>query len=77
MHLKAHKVMQQGCFSHHCSLATSMTNIESKLFTDILFYLFARIHQVRILVFDNYQTCLVPLTVVNCSGRETRPLVSY
>ena len=26
MHLKAHKVMQQGCFFFHYSLATSMTN---------------------------------------------------
>ena len=36
--------------------------IESIFSTDLLFYTYVGIHQVRIVVFDNYQTCPVPLT---------------
>ena len=56
--------MQQGCFFFHYSLATSMTNWV-KIFTDLLFYAYVGIHQVRILVFDNYQRCPVPLNLQN------------
>ena len=59
--LKAHIFAQQGCFFFHYSLATSMTNWV-KMSTDLLFYaLYVEVH-VRILVFDNYQRCQVPLS---------------
>ena len=32
-----------------------------KIFTGLWFYAYVWKHQVRILVFDNYQTCSVPL----------------
>ena len=54
--LKAHKVMQQGCFFFRYYLATSTTNL-AQIFTGLLFYAFVGIHQVRLLVFDTYQTC--------------------
>ena len=47
------------CFFHY-SLATSMTNWV-QIFTGLLFYAYVGIHQVRILAFDNYQMCPVPL----------------
>ena len=54
-HLKAHKFVQQGCFSFLILL--------QPIFTDLLFYAFyVEIHQVRILVFDNYRRCPVSLT---------------
>ena len=37
LHLKAHKVIQQGCFFFHYSLANSMTSW-AKMFTELLFY---------------------------------------
>ena len=42
------------------SLAKSMQNL-ARIFTGLLFYAYVGIHQVRILVFDNCQICLVPL----------------
>ena len=36
-----------------------MTNW-AQIFTGLLFYAYDGIHQVRRLVFDNYQTCTVP-----------------
>ena len=60
MHLKAHKVVQQGCFFFHSSLST---HDQSSLNTDLLFYALC-IHQVKILVFGNYQTCPVPTSVL-------------
>ena len=62
MHLKANKVMQQGSFFCHCSLATAMTNVV-QIFTDLLCFAYDGIHQVRKLVFDNYQTCPMPSSV--------------
>ena len=56
MHLKAPKFVQQGCFFFHYSLETLITNCV-KIFTGLLFYAcYIGIHQVRILVFDNYQS---------------------
>ena len=49
------------------STATSMTN-RVPIFTDLLTYAYAKIHQVRTLVFDNYQRCPVPLTVESKFG---------
>ena len=60
MHLKTHKFVQQQCFLFHYFLATSMTNWV-KMFTDLLFYLYVEINQLRTLVFDNNQTSPVPL----------------
>ena len=40
-----------------------MTNL-AKIFTGLLFYAYVGIHQVRRLVFDNYQTCTFPFS--NC-----------
>ena len=54
----------RSVFYFHNSLATPMTNWV-QIFTDFLFYEFVGIHQVRILVFDNYQMCPVPLTVTS------------
>ena len=56
--------MQQGCVFFRYSLATSITNYV-KIFTDLLFYAYVGIHQVRIMVFDNFQTCPVPLIQKN------------
>ena len=57
MHPKAHKVMQKVFFFFffHYSFANSMTNWVNIL-TGLLFNAYVRIHQVRTLVFDNYQT---------------------
>ena len=52
MHLKAHKVMQQGCVFFHYSLATLMRNC-TKISPNLLFYV--GIQRVRILLFGNYQ----------------------
>ena len=60
-HQKAHNFVWQGCFFFHYYLATSMTDWD-KIFTGLLFYAYIEIHQVRRLVFDNYQTCTFPLT---------------
>ena len=67
--MKAHKFVQQGCcFSHHF-LATSMTNLHvAQIFTGLLFFAYVGIHQVRRLVFDNYQTCTFPLKAVDTIG---------
>ena len=62
MHLKAHKLVQQWCFFRY-SLATSMAH-RVKIFTDLLFYAYVGLPQVRILVFDNYQKCPVPLSLI-------------
>ena len=59
-YLKAETFVQQGCFFFHHFLATSMTN-RAQLFTDLVLYADVGIHQVRRLVFDNYQTFPVPL----------------
>ena len=56
-HLKAHEFIQQGCvFFTQYSLATSITN-RAQIFTGLLFNADVGIHQVRILVFDNYKRC--------------------
>ena len=56
------QICQQGCFFFHHFLATSMTNV-AQIFTGLLIYAYVGIHQVRRLVFDNYQTCSVPLKI--------------
>ena len=61
--LKAHKFVQQGCFFFRCSLATSMTN----WVTDLLFYAYFGINQVRIVVFDNY----------HLKARQSTPTFEY
>ena len=48
--------MQQGCSFFHHSLAISMTKW-AKIFTGLFCYANVGIHQVRVLVFDKYQTC--------------------
>ena len=64
--MKAHKFVHQGgfffsLFSFKCDDKLSY----KKKFTDLLFYayMYVGIHQVRTLVFDNYQRCPVPLNV--------------
>ena len=54
------QLVRQGCFFFHFSLPTLTTNW-AQIFTGLLFYEYVEIHQVRRLVFDNYQTCLVLL----------------
>ena len=47
MHLKAHKVMQQGRFFFHYSLATfTLTTNWAKNITSLLLYAYVEIHQV-------------------------------
>ena len=60
-HLKA-PILQQGCFFFYYSLAPSFTNWV-KSFTDLLLFAYVGIHQVKILVFDNYYRCPMPLKV--------------
>ena len=50
----------KGVFFFHYYLATLKTNWV-KMFTDLLLCPYFGIHQVRRLVFDNYQRCPVPL----------------
>ena len=56
MHLKAQNLCDNGIFFFHCSLTTSMTNW-AKTFKGLLFCAYVEIHQVRRMVFDNYQQC--------------------
>ena len=64
--LKAHKFVQQRRFLFHYSRTFSTTDWV-QIFTDLLFYAYVGIHKVRVLVFDNYQRCPVPLnTYSNC-----------
>ena len=65
IHLNAHKVLQHKHVFFHCSLATLMTNW-AQMSTVLLCYAYVGRHQVRILVFDNYQTCPVPLNGLWC-----------
>ena len=46
-----------------------MTNW-AQIFTGLLFYAYVEIHQVRILVFDNYKTCPVPLKPMTFNALE-------
>ena len=55
--MKALKFVFFFCYS----FATLMTNC-AQIFTELLFYGYVRIHQVRILIFNNYQMYPVPLT---------------
>ena len=64
MHLKAHNLCDKGVFVLHYSLATRTTNIEPK-FSQVSCFMHMLIHKVRRLVFENYQTCTMPLTVIN------------
>ncbi len=59
-HLKAHRFVQQGCFSFFIFLQLWWP-IEPKFLQICYFNAYVGIRQVRILVFDNYQTCPVPL----------------
>ena len=52
-------------------LATSMLKFWAQMFTAVLFYAYVGIHQVRILVFDNYQTCLVNFTTFIASNHTS------
>ena len=54
-HLKAYNFARQGCLFSHYSLQTLTSKIEIKILTGLLFCAYVEIHQVRILVFDNYQ----------------------
>ncbi len=47
-HLKAHNSMYQGC----CSIFLQL--LYDQIFRGLLFYEFVGIHQVRIVVYDNY-----------------------
>ena len=51
----------KGVFVFHSYLATPTTN-QAKIFTGLLFYAYVEIHQVRRLVFDNYQKCTLSLS---------------
>ena len=55
---KSTRFVWQGCFFFHCYYATSTPNWV-KIFTGLLFCVYVEIHQVRRLVFDNYQVCPV------------------
>ena len=59
MHLKAHKVMQQGCIF----LPLLSCNFNDQLSSKFRFVILCMCcdHQVRRLVFDNYQRCPGPL----------------
>ena len=46
-----------------------MTNF-AQMFTGLLFCAYVGIHQVRRLVFDNYQTCTLPLSRFRSSGSD-------
>ena len=59
-HLKAHNFKWQGCFFFGYYLTTSTTNWV-QIFIGLLFCACVEIHQVRRLVFDNYQRCPVSL----------------
>ena len=48
-----------------------MTNW-AQIFTGLLFYAYDGIHQVRTLVFDNYQTCTVPLKNADFQKKKTQ-----
>ena len=54
-----HTTCVTSVFLFQYSLATLTTNWV-KILTDLIFYAYVGIHQVRILVFDNYQRCWVP-----------------
>ena len=45
------------------------------MFTGLLFYAYVGIHQVRTLVFDNYQTCTVPLKTWNGTLKCSRDTI--
>ena len=61
VHLKAHKVMQLGCFFfHNYSLAKKMFNKLGPHFHRFYVLCICWEHKVRRLVFDNYQTSPVP-----------------
>ena len=61
MHMNTHKVRQHTwVFFFHYSPTNSMTNW-AQMFTGLLFCAYVEIHQVKILIVDNYQTCPVPL----------------
>ena len=61
MHLKGNKVVQQSVF-----LSLFSCKFDDQLSPDCMHLVV--IHQVRILVFDNYQTCLVPLSTSQAIG---------
>ena len=59
--------MQQWCFFSQCSLV-NFDDQWAKIFIGLVFYAHVGIHQVRILVFDNYQRCPVPLSAWMSTG---------
>ena len=58
-HMKANNLVWQGCFFFHYYLANWTTDW-AQICTGWLFYVYVEIHQVRRLVFDNYQLCPLP-----------------
>ena len=51
------QILQQGCFSFIIRWPILMTNWD-QIFIGLLFYAYVGIHQVGLLVFDNYQRCV-------------------
>ena len=67
-HLKAHKCVQQQCFSFITLLQRPWPAESVKIVTDLVFYMCMycwNVHQVRTLVFDSYQRCPVSLKYLN------------
>ena len=75
-HLKAHNPVWQGCFFFHYYLATSTINW-AHIFTGLLFKTYVEIHQVRGLVFNNYQRCPVSLTAFSYKFYNTVSRCTY
>ena len=69
-HLKAHNLCDKGAFFPYF-LATSMTNWV-QIFSGLLFYTYVEIHQMRRLVFDNYQRCPVPSRMKRVSAGQCK-----
>ena len=61
-HLKAHSSKQQGWFF---SFIIFLTNWSQMLVPGLLFDAYVGIHQVRILVFENYQKYTLPLKAMD------------
>ena len=72
-HLKAQNLCDKGFFFHYF-LATSTTKLV-KIFKGLLFY--AETHRVRILVFEIYQSCPVPLKSIYTKTSKSRCIVYF
>ena len=64
-----HKIAAKN--SQQQTLETSMTNL-AQIFTGLLLYAYVGIHQMRQLIFDNYQRWTFPLETVDTLGNFQR-----